>query len=130
MKTIFGFALAVTLLGSAAVAQPGYPGHNDQGSYGQDRYEGYRNDQGSYGQDRYEGYRNDPGVRMSSPRFSRGDRMPDQYRRDQQYVVSDWHQRHLRRPPRGYHWVRDDRNNYFLASVATGVILDLMLNDR
>ena len=70
MNRIFSFALAASLLGSAAaVAQPGYPGRNDQG----------RNDQGPYGQDRYEGYRNNPGVRMSSPRFSRGDRVPDQY---------------------------------------------------
>ncbi len=116
MKRIFKIALAASLLGStAAIAQPGYPGRNDQGSYGQDRYEGYRNN---------------PGVRMSSPRFSRGDRVPDQYRRDRQYVVNDWQQRHFRKPPRGYHWVRDDNNNYFLAAVATGVILDLMLNSR
>ena len=122
MNRIFKFALAASLLGSAAaVAQPGgYPGRNDQGRYGQDRY----------GQDRYEGYRNNPGVRMTSPRFSRGDRLPDQYRRNRQYVVSDWQQRHLRRPPRGYHWVRDDNDNYFLAAVTTGVILDLLLNHR
>ena len=116
MNRIFKFALAASLLGSAAaVAQPGYSGRNDQGRNGQDRYEGYRSN---------------PGVRMSSPRFSRGDRVPNQYRRNQQYVVNDWQQRHLRRPPRGYHWVRDDSDNYFLAAVTTGVILDLLLNHR
>jgi len=109
MKRIFKIALAVSLLGStAAFAQPGYPGGNH----------------------RYEDYRGNPGVRMTTPRYSRGDRVPDQYRRDRQYVVGDWQQRHLRRPPRGYHWVRDDNNNYFLAAVATGVILDLLLNSR
>jgi len=109
MKRIFKLALAMSLLGStAAVAQPGYP----------------------RGQDRYEGYRGNPGVRMTAPRYSRGDRVPDQYRRDRQYVVGDWRQRHLRKPPRGYHWVRDDNDNYFLAGVATGVILDLLLNSR
>jgi len=116
MNRIFRFALAASLLGSAAaIAQPGNPGRNDQGSYGQDRYEGYRNN---------------PGVHMSSPRYSRGDRLPDQYHRNQQYVVNDWQQRHFRKPPRGYHWVRDDNNNYFLATVTTGVILDLILNSR
>jgi len=116
MNRIFSFVLAASLLSSAAaVAQPGNSGRNDQGRSGQDRYEAYRND---------------PGVRMSAPRFSRRDRLPDQYRRNQQYAVNDWQQRNLRRPPHGYHWVRDDNNNYFLAAVTTGLILDLMLNGR
>lgn len=111
MNRIFRVALAASLLSSAAaVAQPGNPERN--------------------GQDRYEELQNNPGVHMSTPRFSRGDRVPDQYRTNQQYAVNDWQQRNLRRPPRGYHWVRDDNNNYFLAAVTTGVILDLMLNSR
>ena len=109
MKRICSFALAVALLGStAAIAQPGQFGT----------------------QDRYEGYRGNPGVRMASPRYSRGDRVPDQYRHNQQYAVDDWRARHLRKPPRGYRWVRDDNNNYFLAAAATGLILDLLLNAR
>jgi Ni/Co efflux regulator RcnB len=111
MKQIFTVALALSLLsGTAAMAQPNF--------------------QGRGGPDHYDQYRNDPGVRMSSPRFSRGDRVPEQYRRDHRYVVDDWQSRHLRRPPRGYHWVRDDNDNYFLAAVTTGLILDLMLNSR
>jgi Ni/Co efflux regulator RcnB len=126
MNRILTFALAASLLGSAAaVAQPGQSGRYNQGRGGQDQ-----GDQRGNGQDRYEQYRNDPGVRMSAPRWSRGDRVPDQYRGNQQYVVNDWQQRNLRRPPRGYHWVRDDNNNYFLAAVTTGVILDLLLNSR
>ena len=120
MKQIFTIALALSLLGgTAAIAQPNFQGR-DQG----------RHDQGRYGPDRYDEFRNNPGVRMSSPRFSRGDRVPEQYRRDRRYVVNDWQQRHLRRPPRGYHWVRDDNDNYFLAAITTGLILDLMLNSR
>lgn len=119
MKIILTAVLAVSLLGSTAVmAQPGSLGRNDQNRGGP-----------AYGdQNRYDSYRSNPGVRMTPPRFSRGDRLPDQYRHNQQYVVSDWQQRHLRKPPRGYHWVRDDNNNYFLAAVTTGVILDLLLN--
>ena len=126
MKQILTVALAVSLLsGTAAMAQPNFPGRGDQG-----RGDQGRGDQGRNGPDRYEEYRNNPGVRMSSPRFSRGDRLPQQYRRDHRYAVDDWQSRHLRRPPRGYHWVRDDNDNYFLAAITTGLILDLMLNSR
>lgn len=125
MKQIFTVALALSLLsGTAAMAQPNFQGR-DQG-----RGDQGHNDQGRGGPDRYDQYRNDPRVRMSSPRFSRGDRLPEQYRQDRRYVVDDWQSRHLRRPPRGYHWVRDDNDNYFLAAVTTGLILDLMLNSR
>jgi Ni/Co efflux regulator RcnB len=114
MKHVLTAALALSLLsGTAAMAQPNGPGRNGPGNNGPDRYDEYRTN---------------PGVRMSTPRYSRGDRVPDQYRSNKQYVVNDWQQRHLRRPPRGYHWVRDDNNNYFLAAVTTGVILDLLLN--
>ena len=121
MKRIFTAALALSLLsGTAVMAQPNFQGRGDQG----------RHDQNQSGPDRYDEFRNNPGVRMSSPRFSRGDRVPEQYRRDHRYAVDDWQSRHLRRPPRGYHWVRDDNDNYFLAAVTTGLILDLMLNSR
>ncbi len=114
MKHILTAALALSLLsGTTVMAQPYGPGRNGPGNSGPDRYEGYRNN---------------PGVRMSQPRWSRGDRLPPQYRNNRQYVVNDWQQRHLRRPPRGYHWVRDDNDNYFLAAVTTGLILDLLLN--
>ena len=116
MKRILTAALALSLLsGTAVMAQPNFQGRGDQGRGGPDRYDEFRNN---------------PGVRMSSPRFSRGDRVPEQYRRDHRYAVDDWQSRHLRRPPRGYHWVRDDNDNYFLAAVTTGLILDLMLNSR
>jgi Ni/Co efflux regulator RcnB len=144
MKKIFHIALALSLLsGTAAMAQSNFQdrndrgrndqGRNDQGRNDQGRNDQGRTDQGRVGdgdQSRYENYRNNPGVRMSSPRFSRGDRLPDRYRQDRSYVVDDWQSRHLRRPPRGYHWVRDDDNNYFLAAITTGMILDLMLNSR
>ncbi len=111
MKSIVLAALAATLVsGTAVMAQPNPPGRNEQ--------------------DLYENYRNDPNVHMTTPRYSRGDRVPEQYRQNQQYVVSDWQQRHLKKPPRGYHWVRDDNNNYFLAAVTTGIILDLLLNSH
>jgi Ni/Co efflux regulator RcnB/surface antigen len=71
-----------------------------------------------------------PSVRAETPRWSRGERIPTQYRQ-RQYVVSDWQQHGLRQPPRNYHWVRDDNNDFFLALITTGVIAEVISrNDR
>lgn len=120
MKRMITLALALSLLGGTTMAQPNGRGN---GNYNNNSNNGYNNN----GPDRYDQYRTNPGVRMSQPRWSRGDRVPRHYR-NRQYVVTDWQQRHMRRPPRGYNWVRDDSNNYFLAGIASGVILDMMLN--
>ena len=56
-------------------------------------------------------------------RWSRGDRVPDQYRQNQ-YYVNDWQQHGLRQPPGGYRWVRDDNNDFYLSLIATGIIAD------
>ncbi len=72
--------------------------------------------------------RNNPNVRVATPRWSKGDRLPDQYRQNQ-YVVSDWRQHGLRQPPRNYHWVRDDNNDFFLALVTTGMIAEIVSRD-
>ena len=58
--------------------------------------------------------------------WARGDRLPGNYG-ESRYAVSDWRAHNLRRPPRGYHWVRDDNNDFLLAAVATGVIADIVL---
>ncbi len=60
----------------------------------------------------------DPG---NMRRWSRGDRLPVQYRQ-RRYYVNDWQQNGLSRPPRGYHWLRDDHNDFFLAAISTGLI--------
>ncbi len=59
--------------------------------------------------------------------WHKGDRLPQNYRSNQ-YVVNDWKARHLRQPPRGYHWVNVN-GDFVLAAVATGVIADLLLNN-
>ncbi len=60
--------------------------------------------------------------------YHKGDRLRDEDHR-REYVVSDWHERHLNEPPRGYHWVRNG-DDYVLAAIATGVIADVLLNHR
>ena len=57
--------------------------------------------------------------------WQRGSRLPSEYR-GHQYEVRDWHGHHLSEPPRGYHWV-EVNGDYVLAAIATGVILDTLL---
>ncbi|MEQ1889660.1 MAG: RcnB family protein [Alphaproteobacteria bacterium] len=101
---------------------------NDRNRYDQSRNDHGRNDQGRREESRDHDRRNDPGARSGSPRWSRGDRLPDQYRQ-RQYVVNDWQQRNLRRPPRGYHWVHNDNRNYFLVVIGSGVVAETVYRD-
>ena len=45
------------------------------------------------------------------------------------YVVNDYNRYDLRHPPRGHHWIRDDRGNYLLVAIATGIIADWLLRN-
>lgn len=57
--------------------------------------------------------------------WRRGDRLPRYYR--DYYRPVDYRYYRLRQPPRGYHYVRDDRGDYLLVGIATGVILGVIL---
>jgi Ni/Co efflux regulator RcnB len=59
--------------------------------------------------------------------YYRGGRLPSEYR-TRQYVVDDWRGHRLSAPPRGYHWVQTG-GDYVLVAIATGVILQLLLNN-
>jgi Ni/Co efflux regulator RcnB len=58
--------------------------------------------------------------------WRRGDRLPSYYR--SHYRQVDWRRERLRQPPRGYHYVRDDRGEVLLVAIATGVILSILLS--
>ena len=58
--------------------------------------------------------------------FRRGGKLTQQYR-SRQYVVDDWRGHGLSAPPRGSQWVQTGAD-YVLATVATGVILQILLN--
>lgn len=59
--------------------------------------------------------------------WRRGERLPSYYR--QHYAPVDYRYHRLSAPPRGSHWVRDDRGDYLLVGIATGVILGLALSN-
>ena len=106
MKKILTAALAVSLLTStSALAQTYHPDRDRPGDRGP-----------SYD------------YRPGGPRWSRGDRLPNQFRQDR-YVVRDWRQRGLRQPPRGYRWYFYGDSNYILANTATGLIYDTAFRD-
>ena len=94
----------------------------------------WRDDRRDSRQGYREGYRDAdyrPGPPPHAPawgyRYSRGARYYDAYR-GPVYVVQRYPDYHLRRPPPGYHWVRDDRGNFLMVAIATGIIADILLN--
>lgn len=64
-------------------------------------------------------------FRADYRQWHRGERLPAYYR--DAYRPVDYRAYRLAPPPRGAHWVRDDRGDYLLVGVATGVILGLAL---
>lgn len=131
MKKIISLALALTLTGgTAAFAQrdhnppgqahnPGRPPDHDTPDRRPDHDNRDRGRTDNHGNDRDDGRHND------RPRWSEGDRVPDHLRRDQ-YIVNDWRENNLRQPPRGYHWVRNDNNQYMMVFSVNGLIAEIV----
>lgn len=69
-----------------------------------------------------------PVVVRSAPYGWAPGRRYDAYYRGPVYVVHDYRHYRLRPPPYGHRWIRDDRGNMLLVAIATGIIVDLILN--
>lgn len=69
-------------------------------------------------------YRNGPPPH-AYPRWSRGSRY-DTRGYAPTYVVRDYGYYDLREPPRGHQWRRDDRGDFILVAVATGLIASVI----
>jgi Ni/Co efflux regulator RcnB len=108
----------------------------DQRSHGDDGYKKQKHDKRDkhgkhyrkHDDDRYEAKEHHDRGRGAGPEhgFYKGDRLPYQYRGNI-YVVNDWRGHRLSAPPRGYQWVQTG-SDYVLAAVATGIILQILLN--
>ena len=68
-----------------------------------------------------------PRRHYGPPRWARGHRIHD-YGWARTYVVVDYGRHGLRHPPRGYHWRRDDRGDWLLVAIATGIIADVVFH--
>lgn len=132
--------LAVTMVtGQLAIAQgdsrPPFREGNDQGQRNSDRdRRGNGDRQPSRNQNNHQnrGYaygHDQRDERGAGPEhsFHRGGRLPPEYR-NRQYVVENWRDHRLSAPPRGYHWVQVG-GDYVLVAIATGIILQLLLNN-
>ena len=113
--------------------------------------DGYRRDSGRHGQSQRAGQqeRRDHNARRPLPPqfqgrphnnmqgdergagpdhgFYRGEHLPSHYR-SRQYRVDDWRGHRLSEPPRGYYWAQTG-SDYVLVAIATGVILQILLNN-
>ena|SRR5665647_113097 len=83
--------------------------------------------QGPYGHDQRGDGRQDERGAGPDHNYHRGDRLPAEYRHHN-YVVNDWRGHGLSAPPRGYQWVQTG-SDYVLVAIATGIILQLLLNN-
>ncbi|WP_371816941.1 RcnB family protein [Rhodoferax sp. AJA081-3] len=95
-----------------------YNNDNDGRGHGHNNQRGDRDNRGDYRAERGAG---------PNHSYYRGGHLPYQYR-TRQYVVEDWRGHRLSAPPRGYHWVQSG-SDYILVAIATGVILQLLLNN-
>jgi|GEM_PF-459285 Ni/Co efflux regulator RcnB len=120
MKYLISGVIALSLLGTSVSFAQG----NNRDRPGQTQEQ--HNDNGPKGPAGPGGRNGQNGNRQN---WSRGDRLPEQYRHNS-YVANDWQQHNLRKPPRGYHWVRNNDNDYVLAAIATGIIADIVMRDQ
>jgi len=105
----------------------GHPGWNDRG-----RGHGYndrRDDRRHYNAGYRDGRRHaaPPRVVYRPYGFERGYRYTNYYG-GPVYVVNDYDRYHVRRPPYGHRWIRDDRGNLLMVAIATGIIADIVLH--
>jgi Ni/Co efflux regulator RcnB len=128
MKRAALAVLFLSVLGASAAMADSRHGrdgwHDDRGRHerNHDRKHdrNYRDDDRRY----HHGYDRRPDYRHH--KWRRGDRLPRAYY-SRPYVIANYGHYHLRRPPRGCHYVRVN-NDVVLAAVATGVILDVFYN--
>lgn len=130
-KTIVSVIVAMSLTtGGLAIAQD-HGDRNDQGHNKQAQRDHNQAWQPGHRQNRerpdFGDQRGDDRGAGPNHAFHRGERLPPEYNH-RWYVVDDWRGHNLNAPPRGYHWVQVG-GDYVLVAIATGIILQLLLNN-
>ncbi len=134
-RTVLAGLAAAMFAAPLAIATPAAADDDDRRGRGYDRHD---RDYDNWDDRRHNGYwHGDRWYYGPPPRFSddyrygyrawrRGDHLPGYYREYCREV--DWRHHRLRAPPRGYHYLYDDRRDeYILVGIATGVILGVIL---
>ena len=116
MKILLSALLALPLLAASGMALA---------DHGRGHGHGHDHDRGDWHDDRgrHDDDRHDEGWHGRGHHWERGHRYSGPI-----VIVRDYDTYRLRQPPRGYHWVRDDDNNYVLVAIATGIILDAVFH--
>lgn len=130
-------AALLTLVGplaaTSADAQPyNNNGRNDRGDNRGDNHQRWDESQynGYYVGNRF--YRGTPSAeqqrrndfRPAWQTWRRGERLSPYQRAH--YRAVDYRSAHLRAPPRGYHYVRDDRGELLMVAITTGIIASII----
>lgn len=114
MKRLWALAVTATLMAASASVLAAPKDHDwDNGPGNNPKAQG-RHDNGQHRGWEKQAYR-------------RGERLPDRYY-TREYYVTDYERYHLRRPEPGYRYIRGEDGQIFLTAVATGLIVDIMLN--
>ncbi len=150
------FAAPLMVAGAAAADPPrherGYNGDDDRGDYREgyrdgrqaDRRDDRRDERNAYRAGRWDqrhhngysyrgrwyygpppqAYYGHRDFALGYHAWRRGERLPAYYR--DYYRGVDYRHYRLRPPPRGYHYVRDDRGDFLLVGITTGIILGII----
>jgi Ni/Co efflux regulator RcnB len=114
---VAALALAAPLASTAFADPPGWDDHQHNGY----TYKG----QWHYGPPP-SGWEKKSGYSVGYHAWKKGDKLPTYYK--SHYNEVDWHAHHLKAPPKGYHYVQDDKGEIILAAVATGLIASIIAN--
>jgi Ni/Co efflux regulator RcnB/surface antigen len=128
MKRVTACIFALSLMSGAATlapaaAQPaGPPPGQECGRPGQPPCDPPRRERDRQPGDwRQQAPDDEPRLSPHGPRWSPGDRLPENYRQER-YAVRDWRRNNLPAPPRGHRWLCYQGGHCFLVANDTGVI--------
>ena len=117
MKRLMALAATATFLLAASASSWAAPKDHD---WDDDHGHGHNpKDEGRHDNGKHRGW--------EKQAYRRGDRLPDRYY-ERTYYVTDYERYHLRQPEPGYRYIRGDDGEIFLTAVATGLIVDIVLN--
>lgn len=127
-------SLALIAMTGVAAASPYQDNHRDPNRNGwNDRDHGGKDHRDQRHYDRRDNRpppRHDNGRRYGpgpGPRYYRGQHLPPRYM-GSPYYVQDYRHYRLHDPRPGHRWVRSDNGQFLLVAIATGVIVEALVN--
>src|SRR5262245_50637205 len=112
------FGKLVFCIAAAGVIAPAFAYSPQPQDHGYDHRDDHRDDRHD---DRHDNRHDDHWHPGPGHHWERGHRYDGRV-----VIINDYRSRHLREPPRGYHWVRADNDDLLLVAIATGVIADIV----